>query len=108
MKRNPAIARLARGNSGLFSNPSPPWPSGDDGAAFELMCSEYGRFCIAVAKERAQGSAQETPNGYEAPTTWHSIAVKSQEWLLKLFAAFGMMPHQRAIRELSDDLVGQL
>ena len=48
--------------------------------AFELMCSEYGRFCVAAAKER----------------------------LLKLFAAFGMMPHQRATGELSDDLVGQL
>ena len=76
--------------------------------AFELMCSEYGRFCVAAAKERSQGSVQETPNGYEAPTTWHSIAVKSQERLLKLFAAFGMMPHQRAIGELSDDLIGQL
>ena len=76
--------------------------------AFELMCSEYGRFCVAAAKEQAQGSVQETPNGYETPTTWHSIAVKSQERLLKLLAAFGMMPHQRAIGELSDDLIGQL
>ena len=56
--------------------------------AFELICSEYGRFCVAAVKERSQGSVQETPNGYEAPTTWLSIDAKSQERLLKLILRY--------------------